>query len=535
MAKGKVMSGSVIVTYFQLDGACAAAAALLGLPEGRVVATSARGIGETMAALEAKPPAAIHVCGVGVACPVEDVTGPAARLTAAGTAIHWHCGRGYLDTLGELLAEAGAAVHFRDAATNTAALAAYFGVAESEAGRALTALAAFDANLAAPMPDERRTAAQRDWQDLVAAGIAQYLKYRDSEPYARIVHSLAMQTTAPEDGPLLEQFRLRGHQYRLHGRSAAMTRLKERITKCADADRNVLITGESGVGKEHVAHLLWERSRRSMSPLIPVNCALYAGSANLANSDLFGHKRGAFTGANADRPGKFVEADGGILFLDELGELPLDVQAKLLRVLEDGWVTPEGADRPTRKVDVRIIAATNRDLPGMIRDGSFREDLYHRLSTLRIPVPPLRERLEDLDAIVAERAAHLREEGYAPRFTADDFAAMRAYAWPGNVRQLIKVVERAVMLDMAVRTVLDEDEFYGPAGGAEPEASPIWPRTIAEVLPIDEVNRQYARRVWELHQENFAATARALGVTTNTLRYTYLGGQKAGAAKGEKA
>jgi len=219
------------------------------------------------------------------------------------------------------------------------------------------------------------------------------------------------------------------------------------------------------------------------------------------------------------------EADGGIVFLDELGELPLEVQAKLLRVLEDGRVTPEGADMPERQVNVRIVAATNRNLPAMIRDGSFRADLYHRLATLRVHVPPLRDRAEDIAEIVEERLAVLEREGYSGRFTKKDGEALEKYAWPGNVRQLIKIVERAVMLDMPVKDVLDEERELGEMVESNREDG-LWPSATTNIMPMTDVQRRYARRAWEVHGNNYAATARALGVTTNTLRYTYLAPEK---------
>ena len=257
-----------------------------------------------------------------------------------------------------------------------------------------------------------------------------------------------------------------------------------------------------------------------MAPLIPVNCALFAGNPSLANSTLFGHVKGAFTGAVSDRDGAFVSADSGILFLDELGELPPEVQAKLLRVLEDGWVTPEGSDRP-RKVDVRVVAATNRDLPAMIRRGAFRADLYHRLDTLLIRVPPLRDHMEDVEAIARQLLPTVMPEGREFRLTARDVKHLRGYDWPGNVRQLIKVLKRSVYLGMPLREAIDEERRLGPLVEQQESATPpcpLWPHTADQVRPMDDVKRDYAARALELHANNIAATARALGIAINTLR-----------------
>ena len=257
-----------------------------------------------------------------------------------------------------------------------------------------------------------------------------------------------------------------------------------------------------------------------------MNCALYAGSASLANSDIFGHVKGAFTGAEKERAGKLSTAHKGFLYLDEVGELPLEVQAKLLRVFEDGQVTPEGADRPTEHVDVRIIAATNRELPEMVRAGTFRADLYHRLSTLRLFVPPLREHLEDIHSILDEHLSSLKKEGYQRTLTQNDYQALKGYDWPGNVRQLIKLVERAFYLDMSIPEAIAEEEALGElrvAVDVRPSRDELLlPRTTSEVRTIEEVRSQYAQHVWELFDRNYTATAKALGIQPNTLRYQYL-------------
>ncbi len=295
-----------------------------------------------------------------------------------------------------------------------------------------------------------------------------------------------------------------------------------------------MILGESGVGKEHVAHLLWERSKRAFGPFVPVNCATFTGNPGLANADLFGHVKGAFTGAVRDRPGRFAEADGGMLFMDELGELPLEVQAKILRVLEDGWITPEGADKPTRQVDVRVIAATNADISDMVRTKTFRADLFHRLSALPLRIPPLRERREDINEIIDERLAVLAAEGYGGNISRADRARLQEYDWPGNVRQLIKVIERGIILEEKFDAILaDERAVLGTADdtATEKDRGVLMPASVEEALSMTEVQRRYARHVWELCGGSFAAAARALDVTTTTLRYSYLGMTRPGSDK----
>ena len=511
----------ILLTYYGVDGACSAAIALLAMPGARVAVTSARRVAETMHTLPDTPE--LHVCGLGVHCPWQELKVAAARLTQRGTRIYWHCARGYLNGLAAELEEIATPV-LTPAPTNAAGVAAHFDLqADLHAGRILR-LAQRDPNLPAP-PEAEAEPEEAFWLDLVLAAISQYVKFQDPDPYLQVVEKVMLGTYDAQDQALVHTFRRMGYKYLLHGDTPAVRELKERIHRCARANRHVIISGESGVGKEHVAHLLWERSPRAMAPFLAVNCALYAGNAGLANSDLFGHKKGTFTGATRDRKGKLVEADGGILFLDELGELPLEVQAKLLRVLEDGRIMPEGADQYERQVDVLVIAATNRSLPAMIREGSFRADLYHRLATLRIEVPPLRARMQDIRQIVTQRLEILAREGRARKLNAQDWEALQCYDWPGNIRQLIKLVERAVLLEMPLREAIAEEAALGPVTRAEealPQGDPLLPLHRGAVLPLEEVQRAYARRAWELFEENFSATARALDIAPNTLRYKLL-------------
>ncbi len=513
------------LTYNGVDGACAAAMVLLKFPAAQVYTTSANRIGETFSELARGKISVLHVCGLGVWCPWAHVEAPAKKMVQNGTRIYWHCGRGYLDDKRSDFA-AFCEPDFVEAGTNTNAVAKRLGLTDLLDAHFLTGLAWFDPHVEGAAPEEEMDQEQADWVDLITASLGQYFKYNDNEPYLETIRKLAQHSLSREDRATVEHFRRTGDKYVLHGQSPVLRQVRERIKKVADADRHVIITGESGVGKEHVAHLIRERSRRSMGPFVPVNCALYAGSANLANSDLFGHVKGAFTGADSDRKGKFVEADKGILYLDELGDLPLEVQAKLLRVLEDGWITPEGADSPRKCVDVRIVSATNMDLPAMIKEGTFRMDLFHRLATLRVHVPALRERTEDIDTIVYERLGMLEAEGCVCRFDTSDLDVLREYPWPGNVRQLIKVIESACLLDMKPCQAIEEERAFGElayhdGSGAQGRFN-LEPLTKADVLPIKEIQRIYAHHVWELYDRNYSAAARALGVKPNTLRYSYL-------------
>ncbi|WP_438014019.1 sigma 54-interacting transcriptional regulator [Sorangium sp. So ce315] len=230
----------------------------------------------------------------------------------------------------------------------------------------------------------------------------------------------------------------------LPGRSAAMRRVEREIAVLAPLSVPVLVTGETGVGKELIARALHERSPRAGRALVVVNCA--AIPAQLVESELFGHRKGAFTGATAARAGRFEAARGGTIFLDEIGELPLAAQAQLLRVLQEGEIQPVGEDRP-RRVEARVVAATNRDLRREVAEGRFRADLFHRLWVYPICVPPLRERREDIPALCERFAAELAAELGAARvdLTEPALRALTEGAWPGNVRELKNAVERAVL------------------------------------------------------------------------------------------
>ncbi len=238
------------------------------------------------------------------------------------------------------------------------------------------------------------------------------------------------------------------------GESAALGAVLEQIALVAATDASVLVLGESGTGKELVAQAIHERSRRRQKPLVRVNCA--AIPRELFESEFFGHVRGSFTGAVRDRVGRFELADGGTLFLDEVGEVPLELQGKLLRVLQEGTFERVGEER-TRRVHVRIVAASNRDLRREVEAGRFREDLFYRLAVFPIDVPPLRARRDDIGPLAAHflRLAEPRMERRRLRLTAGDVRRLEQYEWPGNVRELANVIERAAILARGDRLAID--------------------------------------------------------------------------------
>ena len=300
--------------------------------------------------------------------------------------------------------------------------------------------------------------------------------------------------------------------YAKEGPMAAVLEMADRL---AADDISVLLTGETGVGKEVLARYLHRRSPRKKGPFVPVHAA--ALSPSLFESELFGHERGAFTGATTERAGLFELADGGTLFFDEIGELPLDMQPKLLRVLEDRRVVRVGG-RSARTVDVRIVAATNRDLAAEVDKGTFRSDLYFRLSAFPLALPPLRERTHEIKPmalVLLERAC--AERGRAvPHLSTAAIERLHAHSWPGNVRELRSVMMRALLFAPKGASELGADDIeraITPGGGAAPRPAPAASPTDA---PGDDERARIVRALTK-HAGNQSAAAEELGIARRTL------------------
>ena len=314
----------------------------------------------------------------------------------------------------------------------------------------------------------------------------------------RVEAEQKIQSLTAETELLREELQALHHDNTLLGESQALRQVLRDIAQVAETDATVLIMGETGTGKELVARAIHAAGKRHERPLITVNCA--AIPATLIESELFGHEAGAFTGATKKRAGRFALADKGTIFLDEIGELPLDLQAKLLRVLQEGEFDPVGSTS-TRKVNVRVLAATNRDLEKSVREGTFREDLFYRLNVFPLRVPPLRERGDDivrLASAFARRYATKMGRTIAP-LTVDFARQLKSYSWPGNVRELQNVIERAVITAIDGRLNLER---------ALPETSPVH-------LPLSEDNTPSSgqiRTAHELEQLERANILRALDV-----------------------
>jgi two-component system nitrogen regulation response regulator NtrX len=307
-----------------------------------------------------------------------------------------------------------------------------------------------------------------------------------------------------------------GRSMEIVGESAAVERVLRQVDKVAPTNATVLITGENGTGKELVAHAIHRRSPRREGRFLQMNCA--AIPEELIESELFGHERGAFTGATSRREGKFELADGGTLLLDEIGDMSPTVQAKVLRVLEEGYFSRVGGTQ-TLSADVRILAATNKDLEAAVRAGAFREDLFFRLNVVPIRVPPLRERAEDIPLLVKHFLALYCEREDVPPVVVDPEVLERlaAHPWPGNVRELRNTLERMIILSDGVRLTAGDVPFEGVARGAPspPHAELLEAPTFDEFK--DRSERAYLRHQLERNGWNVQQTAKALAMQRSNL------------------
>jgi DNA-binding NtrC family response regulator len=288
-----------------------------------------------------------------------------------------------------------------------------------------------------------------------------------------------------------------------------MRRVYRLVERAAATEVPVLVQGESGTGKELVARAIHYKSRRAAEPFLAVNCA--AIPDNLIESELFGHTKGAFTGAASARPGFFVSASGGTLFLDEIGELAPVAQAKLLRVIQERQVQPVGSDQP-REVDVRLVAATNKDLGALAAAGEFRQDLYFRLNVLPIELPPLRERGDDVGLLIRHflRSAAAEHGLPQPEITPAALDALRRYAWPGNVRELQNLVHRLVILSEGRIDTPDLPEILLRRAGAGDAPTAL--------RPLREVELEHIRAVLDAVGGNKTRAAQILGIDRKSLR-----------------
>jgi DNA-binding NtrC family response regulator len=303
------------------------------------------------------------------------------------------------------------------------------------------------------------------------------------------------------------------NHYGIVGKSRRMEEVLKKIDLVAETKSTVLITGETGTGKELVARAIHDRSAQRAMPLIKVNCAAIPDT--LLESELFGHVRGAFTGATSNKKGKFALADGGTIFLDEIGTMGTPLQGKLLRVLQEREFEPLGAER-TQRVDVRVIAATNRDLRQLVLEGKFQEDLFYRLNVIPIDIAPLRDRREDVPALIDHFVRkHARRTGKRVERIADDVvAALQAYDWPGNVRELENTIERAVVLSRGPAITQDAVSFFSVTA-AQPSGLP----SLKLHQNIEWVERETIRRALDASGGVKKDAAEMMGISQRALSY----------------
>jgi len=347
------------------------------------------------------------------------------------------------------------------------------------------------------------------------AGALNYITkpFRSEEILLHVRRALEQKNLRLELERLRTEVRGRYQFSNLIGQSEQMERIFDAVAQVSDLPANILITGESGTGKELIARAIHFNSARARGPFVALNCAAVPGA--LLESELFGYVRGAFTDAKKDRRGLFQEASGGTLFLDEIGEIAVNLQAKLLRAIEEKEVRPLGANKNER-VDARLVSATNRDLEQRVQDGSFRQDLYYRLNVIRIELPPLRERPEDIPILVDH---FIQKFGSQSRravngIDIDALEALMSHRWPGNVRELEHTIERAVL--MGKKATIGIADLPQSMIAASLNDAPL-EKAVAKGYTLYELEREYIQRVMESTKGNKTEAARILGVDRTTL------------------
>ena len=518
--KPKMSSNNLILTGWGWpEYACAAALALRHFKDADVLGMSTRRLPEFLDGL--KPPfwRTIVLFGIGLTGNPERLVVALKRLKADGVRVIWISALPVPEEISP---------------KTEAELKKAMRIYVNEDGLLEAAGALFKqpyTDLSPLMHDKPRSAYHRACRILLDASMYAYRNYQDEISYGAAIAHIA--NSDPEKSWTSAEHKLMEHYLRyggreLAGKSAANQALLERINQIAPHDQaRVLICGESGTGKETVAQLIHNKSPRKGEPFLAFNCA--SVTPNLLESRFFGHEKGSFTGANERKDGLFALANGGTLFLDEIGELPLEAQGILLRVLEGGRFTRLGGTEEI-ETNVRLITATNRDLSAMVRDGKFREDLFFRLNVVQIRIPPLRERISDVEQIAdGWWLKHCRSH-----LTRAQIKALMSYDYPGNVRELINLLERALVFDDPDFTEIIEENRAMTANLRPGEASSV---NLPEVTPLakekkssvsanteeipddlESATRLHVRRVYEKYGRNLTKTAEALQIARNTLK-----------------
>jgi DNA-binding NtrC family response regulator len=354
--------------------------------------------------------------------------------------------------------------------------------------------------------------------EAMKAGAADFLQKPFSLDHLLVVVEKAMEVSAlrVENTKLREELGRRYEFDNIIGRSAPMQEVFSTIMRVAPTRATVLLAGESGVGKDLIARAIHFHSPRRDKPFVKINCT--ALPENLMESELFGYEKGAFTGAMTSKPGKFEAADGGTVFLDEIGDVPPSIQVKLLRVLQEREIERLGSNK-TRHIDVRVLAATNVDLRLALENGTFREDLYYRLNVLPMNIPSLRERKDDIPFLAEHFARKVSKDIAAAECKLSEAAMQKlmAYSWPGNVRELENVIERSIVL--CGRQTLQAEDIRLDTSSARTKAAAQADDFLPEGLSLDEYEQSIIREALKRAEGNKSQAARLLGITRNALRY----------------
>ena len=517
-----------------LDGAAAGAAFLLKHSDARVFISSAYNLPSRLANLLEWDPGITSAAILGIGCkrPPAELADAMRQLTGSGVTISWFIpGTGYPEY--ESAVRAVCTLKKADEVrTLTDAVLKILHLQQHPRASVLETIAR-EGRI-----DRIREPVAKTAAELAVASMYRFFQLGDREAYPAAVRKMAgLESISVDDLCTINRFNMLGHMNGPDGSSPGIKNLRRLVRLYSPLDSlNVLVLGETGTGKERVARLLHQESRRAAGHFLAVNCSTLSNS-DLLDARLFGHVKGAFTGAVTERAGVIEAADKGTLFLDEIGDMPLETQAKLLRVMEDGTFNRLGSTQE-QKVDVRIVAATNRNLAGMVRDGSFRIDLYYRLRELVIRIPPLRDRLCDLGQIVGSIRRDLAAE-HGRRFAdlkEEQYALLKTYAWPGNVRQLKSVLQKAFLLgvdenlETAVREEIEEgidcllnldDRTAAEVTAAAPafEVKDV-DRDLdgAGIATLHDIERKYAMRALEACGGNLSRTAKVLEISVNTLK-----------------
>ena len=495
---------TAIIAYNNLEGACAAALLAHHLPDSEILPASAELVAWRLSMIRDDPSCGeVHLAGIGIQGNPNEVYTILEDLRQSGRRVVWYHGKGYLEFCRGRL-ESLCECHIRPELNNSA-LCIYHHLYPAGSDDPQVNLLKQMAMGVEVGPD------LEIFENIVECAIWRFFNFRDKEAYPRAIRILAgIERCTREDIRQAQSF-AREHSRFFIGKSPLIKAIKTRIHKYALTDKPILIAGETGTGKETIARLIHAESKRNQNIFYPVNCA--ALPEPLLESILFGHLKGSFTGAVDHHKGIFESANNGTIFLDEIGEMSCVLQAKLLRVLQEGTYCPLGGHEE-KKTDVRILAATNKNLIHEMERGMFREDLYYRIAVLKIEIPPLRERKDDIPALVNSFLhKYAQSDGYSEKLsiTETQMQVLMNHPWRGNVRELYNVLERwAVEPDTEISRNFDKTTPFPNMHDMNSENG--------EILPLDQVVSRHIMMAYEACEGNKAETARRLGISLNTLK-----------------